>query len=54
MSDWALGAMALVAFKPSGDVARAGLTPEAAWPMQGRGARHSERLGSWRCGLGGV
>ena len=50
MSDWALGAMALVAFKPSGDVACAGLTLEAAWPVQGRGARQSERLGSWRCG----
>ena len=54
MSNWALGAVALVAFKPGGDVALAGLTPEAAWPMQGRGARQSERLGSWRCGLGGV
>ena len=43
VSDWALGA-----------VARAGLTPEAACPVQGRGACQSERLGSWRCGLGGV
>ena len=54
MSNWALGAVALVAFKPSGDVARAGLTPEATWLVQGRGARQSEQLGSWRCGLGGV
>ena len=42
--------MALVALKPSGDVAIAGLTPEAAWPVQGRGARQSEQLGSWHCG----
>ena len=54
MSNWALGVVALVAFKPSGDVALAGLTPEATWPVQGRGARQSEQLGSWRCGLGGV
>ena len=54
VSNWALGTAAMVAFKPSGDIARAGLTPEAAWPVQGRGARKSEQLGSWRCGLGGV
>ena len=54
MSNWAPGAVALVAFKPSGDIARAGLTPEAAWPVQGRWARQSEQLGSLRCGLGGV
>ena len=52
MNNWALGAVALVAFKPSGDVALADLTPEAAWPVQGRRARQSEQLGSWRCGLG--
>ena len=46
--------MALVAFKPSGGVARAGLTLEAAWPVQGGRARQSEQLGSWHCGLGGV
>ena len=46
MSNWALGTVALVAFKPSGDVAGAGLTPEAAWPVQGKGARQSEQLGS--------
>ena len=54
MSNWAPGAVALVAFKPNGNVARAGLTLEAAWPVQSRGARQSEQLGSWRCGLGGV
>ena len=54
MSNWALGAAALVAFKPCGDLALAGFTPEAAWPLQGRRARQSEQLGSWRCGLGGV
>ena len=39
MSDWAPGApgaVALVAFKPNGDVACASLTPEAAWPVQSR------------------
>ena len=46
--------MALVAFKPSGGIAGTGLTPEAAWPVQGGRARQSEQLGSWRCGLGGV
>ena len=30
------------------------MTPEAAWPVQGKGARQSEQLGSWRCGLGDV
>ena len=35
MSNWARGAVALVEFKPSGGIARAGLTPEAAWPVQG-------------------
>ena len=54
VSIWAPGAVALVAFKPSGDLAWAGLTPEAAWPVQGRRARQSEQLGSWRCGLSGV
>ena len=39
VSDWALGAVALVAFKLSGDATSAGLTPEAAWPVQGREAR---------------
>ena len=48
--NWAPGAVAMVAFKPSGDVAIAGLTPEAAWSVQGRGARQSEQLGSWHCG----
>ena len=38
MSNWAPGAVALVAFKPSGDMVRAGLTLEAAWPVQGRWA----------------
>ena len=32
-----------------GDVALAGLTPEASCPVQGKGARQSEQLGSWRC-----
>ena len=54
MSDWAPGVVALMAFKPNGDIAWAGLTPEAAWPMQGRWVCQSEQLGSWRCGLGGV
>ena len=54
VSNWALGAVALVAFQPSGGIARAGLTLEAAWPVQGRWARQSEQLGSWRCGLSGV
>ena len=36
MSSWAPGAVALVAFKPNGVVARAGLSPEAVWPVQGR------------------
>ena len=54
VSNWAPGAVALVAFKPNGDIASAGLTPEAAWPMQGRWACQSEQLGYWRCGLGGV
>ena len=54
MSSVALGAVALVAFKPGGYVACAGLTPEAAWPVQGRRARQNEQLGSRRCGLGGV
>ena len=36
MSNWAPGPVALVAFKANGDVARVGLTPEAAWPVQGR------------------
>ena len=36
MSNWAPGAVALVAFKPNGDVAWAGLTLEAAWPVQSR------------------
>ena len=39
-----------MALLPGGDVALAGLTPEAAWPVQGRGACQSELLGSWRCG----
>ena len=54
MSNWAHGVVALVAFEPNGNIARAGLTPEAAWPMQGRWARQGEQLGSWRCGLSGV
>ena len=33
MSNWAPGAVALVALKPNGDVAGAGLTSEAAWPV---------------------
>ena len=36
MSNWAPGVVALVAFKPNGDVACAGLTLEAAWPVQSR------------------
>ena len=32
-----------------GDFARAGLTPEAAWPVRGRRARQGERLGSATC-----
>ena len=36
MSNWAPGAVALVAFEPNGDVALAGLTLEAVWPMQSR------------------
>ena len=39
-----------MAFKLNGSIARAGLTPEASWPVQGRGARQSEQLGSWRYG----
>ena len=35
VSSWAPGAMALVAFRPNGVVALAGLTPEAVWPVQG-------------------
>ena len=54
MRNWAPGAVALVAFKPNGDVALAGLALEAAWPVQSGGARQSEQLGSWRCDLGGV
>ena len=42
--------MALVALKRSGDIAGAGLIPEASWPVQGIRARQSELLGSWRCG----
>ena len=54
MSSRAPGAVALVAFKPNGNVACAGLTLKAVWPVKSRGARQSEQLGSWRCGLGGV
>ena len=36
MSDWGPGAVALVAFKPNGYIARAGLTLEAVWPVQSR------------------
>ena len=36
VSSWAPSDVALVAFKPNGVVAWAGLTPEAAWPVQGR------------------
>ena len=36
MSDWAPGTVALVAFKPNGDITQAGLTLEAAWPVQSR------------------
>ena len=36
MSNWAPGAVALVAFNPNGDVVGAGLTLEAAWPVQSR------------------
>ena len=39
-----------MALWPGGDVAQAGLTPEASWPVQGREACQSEQLGSWRCG----
>ena len=35
VSNWVLGAVALGTFKPGGDVALAGLTPKAAWPVQG-------------------
>ena len=54
VSNWARGAVALVAFKPSGGIAETDLTPEAAWPVQGGRARQSEQLGLWRCGLGGA
>ena len=36
MSNWAPGAVALVAFEPNDDVTLAGLTLEAAWPVQSR------------------
>ena len=54
MSSRAPGTVALVAFKPNDNVACAGLTLEAAWPVQSRGARQSEQLGSWHYGLGGI
>ena len=38
-----------MALRLGGGVARTGLTPEALWPVQGRGARQSEQLGSWHC-----
>ena len=33
MRNWALGAVALLSFKPNGDVALAGVTLEVAWPV---------------------
>ena len=59
MSYWASGAVALVAFQPSGDVAEwqyslSWSDYQVARPVQSRRTYQGELLSSGHCGLGGV